>query len=103
MAIMGLLVHVLKEEVAAVEAQVSLMEEMTTYGIHEDQYVVVVCETVSDQIERVVDRIKQLTGVLTIYTTYLTIEDEMDENGNIETNLSLRQLMKKKPGVDIKP
>jgi len=101
MAIMGLLVHVLKEDVETVEEKVGQMEEMTTYGIHEDQYVVVVCETVSDQIERVIDRVKQLNGVLTIYTTYLTIEDEMDEDGNIETNLSLRKLMKKKPGIDI--
>ncbi len=101
MAIMGLLVHVLKENVETVEQTVSQMEEMTTYGIHEDQYVVVVCETVSDQIELVMDKVKQLKGVLTVYTTYLTIEDEMDENGNLETNLSLRKLMKKKPGVDI--
>ncbi|RUM37301.1 MAG: hypothetical protein DSY50_00575 [Desulfobulbus sp.] len=101
MAIMGLLVHVLKEDVETVEEKVGQMEEMTTYGIHEDQYVVVVCETVSDQIEQVMDRVKQLNGVLTIYTTYLTIEDEMDEDGNIETNLSLRKLMKKKPGIDI--
>jgi len=98
---MGLLVHVLKEDVEAVEARVQQMPEMTTYGIHEDQYVVVVCETVSDQIEIIMDRVKQLDGVLTIYTTYLTIEDEMDEDGNIETNLSLRKLMKKKPGIDI--
>jgi nitrate reductase NapAB chaperone NapD len=98
---MGLLVHVLKENVETVEQTVSQMEEMTTYGIHEDQYVVVVCETVSDQIELVMDKVKQLKGVLTVYTTYLTIEDEMDENGNLETNLSLRKLMKKKPGVDI--
>ncbi len=101
MAIIGLLVHALKEEVTAVEKKVSQMEEMTTYGIHEDQYVVVVCETVSDHIEMVMDKIKQLDGVLTLYTTYLTIEDEMDDSGNIETNLSLRKLMKKKPGIDI--
>ena len=101
MAIMGLLVHVLKEDVETVENKVAQMEEMTTYGIHEDQYVVVVCETVSDQIELVMDKVKQLKGVLTVYTTYLTIEDEMDEDGNLETNLSLRKLMKKKPGVDI--
>ena len=98
---MGLLVHVLKEDVEAVEARVQQMPEMTTYGIHEDQYVVVVCETVSDQIEKVLERVKELEGVLTIYTTYLTIEDEMDENGNIETKLSLKNLMKKKPGIDI--
>jgi hypothetical protein len=38
-----------------------------------------------------------LDGVLTTYTTYLTIEDEIDENGNLQTNLSLTDLMKKEP------
>lgn len=101
MAIMGFLVHALKKDVAAVEVRVRQLPEMTTYGIHQDQYIVVVAEAVSDRIEKVVDKVKRLPGVLTIYTTYLTIEDEMDENGNIETNLSLRKLMKKNPGIDI--
>jgi len=101
MAIMGFLVHSLRENVEAVEEQISGMPEMTTYGIHQGQYVVVVAEAISDKIEAVVERVKQLDGVLTIYTTYLTIEDEMDENGNIETNLSLRKLLKKNPGINL--
>jgi nitrate reductase NapAB chaperone NapD len=101
MAIMGFLVHALKEDVAAVEEKINGMPEMTTYGIHQGQYVVVVAEAISDKIEAVVERVKQTKGVLTIYTTYLTIEDEMDENGNIETNLSLRKLLKKNPGIDL--
>ena len=101
MAIMGFLVHTLQEEVAAVEEKINAMPEMTTYGIHQGQYVVVVAEAISDKIEAVVERVKKLDGVLTIYTTYLTIEDEMDENGNIETNLSLRKLLKKNPGIDL--
>ncbi len=101
MAIMGFLVHVLKEDIEEVEGRLQQMTELTTYGIHQEQYIVVVAETVSDKIESVVNRVKQLDGVLTIYTTYLTIEDEMDEDGNIETNISLRKLMKKEPGIDI--
>jgi len=101
MAIMGFLVHALGEDVEAVEEQIKAMPEMTTYGIHQGQYVVVVAEAISDKIEAVVERVKQLDGVLTIYTTYLTIEDEMDENGNIETNLSLRKLFKKNPGINL--
>jgi len=101
MAIMGFLVHALKEDVAAVEKSINVMPEMTTYGIHQGQYVVVVAEAMSDKIEAVVEQVKQLDGALTIYTTYLTIEDEMDENGNIETNLSLRKLLKKNPGIDL--
>ena len=101
MAIMGFLVHVLKKDASLVEAQIQKMAEMTTYGIHQDQYVVVVAETASDKIEKAVNRVKQLDGVLTVYTTYLTIEDEMDEDGNLETNISLRKLMGKEPGTDI--
>jgi len=77
MAIAGLLVHTLKEDLEAVEKQISYMPEMTTYGIHQDQYVVVVAETPSDQMEKKVDRLKELEGVLTIYTTYVTLEDEL--------------------------
>jgi len=101
MAIAGLLVHTLKDDVKDVEKAVGLLAEMTTYGIHEDQYVVVVAEAPSDQMEDVVRKIDGIAGVLTIYTTYLTVEDEIDEDGNLETDLSLRELIKKKPQVKI--
>jgi nitrate reductase NapAB chaperone NapD len=80
MAIAGLLVHTLKENLEAVESQIDSMSEMTTYGIHQDQYIVVVAEVPSDQMEKKVDRIKEIDGVLTIYTTYVTIEDELENN-----------------------
>jgi nitrate reductase NapAB chaperone NapD len=80
MAIAGLLVHTLKENLEEVEAQIHSMPEMTTYGIHQDQYIVVVAEVPSDQMEKKVDRIKDIEGVLTIYTTYVTIEDELENN-----------------------
>ncbi len=76
------------------------MEEMTTYGIHDDAYVVAVVESPSDTIEKVLKGIGELDGVLTIYTTYLTIEDEIDENGNLITNLSATQHMKMEPRQD---
>ena len=79
MAIAGLLVHTLKENLEDVEKQISSMPEMTTYGIHQDQYIVVVAEIPSDQMEIKVDRIKDIEGVLTIYTTYVTLEDELSE------------------------
>ena len=79
MAIAGLLVHTLKENLEDVERQIKSMPEMTTYGIHQDQYVVVVAEVPSEQMEKKVDLIKDLEGVLTIYTTYVTLEDELPE------------------------
>ena len=80
MAIAGLLIHTLKENLEAVESQIDSMPEMTTYGIHQDQYIVVVAEVPSDQMGKKVDRIKEIDGVLTIYTTYVTIEDELDND-----------------------
>ncbi len=80
MAIAGLLIHTLKENLEAVESQIESMSEMTTYGIHQDQYIVVVVEAPSDQMEKKVEQINDLEGVLTIYTTYVTLEDEL-ENG----------------------
>jgi len=100
MAISGILVHCLKDDLDVVEQQVSSMEELTTYGIHEDAYVVAVVETPSDAIARVVKKIGSLDGVLTVYTTYLTIEDEIDDDGNLTTNLSATQHMKMEPRQD---
>ncbi len=79
MAIAGLLIHTLKEDLEDIERQIISMPEMTTYGIHQDQYIVVVAEAPSDQMEKKVDRINDLEGVLTIYTTYVTLEDELPE------------------------
>ena len=100
MAISGLLVHCLKDDIHDVEEKVNLMEEMTTYGIHEDQYVVAVVESPSDTIEKVVKKIGRMDGVLTVYTTYLTIEDEIDEDGKLKTSISYEQLMKMEPKLD---
>ena len=100
MAISGILVHCLKDDLDVVEQQVSSMEELTTYGIHEDAYVVAVVESPSDTIENVVKKIGNLDGVLTVYTTYLTIEDEIDDDGNLTTNLSATQHMKMEPRQD---
>ena len=100
MAISSILVHCLKDDLEVVEQQVNSMEELTTYGIHEGAYVVAVVESPSDVIEKVVKKIGNLDGVLTVYTTYLTIEDEIDEDGNLTTNLSASQHMKMEPRQD---
>ncbi len=97
MAITGLLVHALKKDVVNVEKAVSLLPEMTSYGIHQDQYVVVVVEAPSDRLEKVVEQLDSIDGVLAVYTTYLTVEDEIDEDGDLQTNLSLKELCKSTP------
>ncbi len=79
MAIAGLLVHTLPEYLEEVEEKISLMADMTTYGIHQNQYIVVVAEVHSGRMEKRVDAIKDIEGVLTIYTTYVTLEDEFSK------------------------
>lgn len=100
MAISSILVHCLEADLEAVEQKVNSMEELTTYGIHENAYVVAVVESPSDVIEVVVKKIGDLDGVLTVYTTYLTIEDEIDDDGKLTTNLSATQHMKMEPRLE---
>ena len=101
MAIMGVLVHALKDEVDQVEQMISRMECMTTYGVHQDQYIVVVIEAPSGQIDDEANRLENLDGVLCVYATYMTVEDEMDEEGNLETEVDLNKLFGKKRKFDI--
>ena len=96
MAIMGFLVHAMADDVERVEAAVNRMQGMTTYGIHQDRYIVVVAEAPSEKIDDEVDKINELPGVLTIYATYMTVEDEMDEDGNLETNVNIRKILGRK-------
>ncbi len=97
MAITGLLVHSLIDNVSDVERAINSLDGMTSYGIHQEQYVVVVVEAPSDKIESVVNRIDDIEGVLSVYTTYLTVEDEIDEDGNLQTSLSLKEMCKNPP------
>ncbi len=79
MAIAGLLVHTLKEDLVRVEGLIEETPGMTTYGRHQDQYVVVVAEAPADEMETAVKPIEEIDGVLAIYTTYVTVEDEMED------------------------
>lgn len=79
MAIAGLLVHTLKEDMATVEAALQGMSGLTTYGTYGDQYIVVVAEAPSGKLEDLVERLQDQEGVLTVYTTYVTIEDELGD------------------------
>lgn len=79
MAIAGLLVHTLKADLARIEGEIEKMDPMTTYGCHQDQFVVVVAEAPANKLEAEVKKIEAIDGVLTIYTTYVTVEDEADE------------------------
>ncbi len=82
MAIAGLLVHTIKDALQSVAAQIQTMPEMSTFGTQQEEYVVVVAEAPARQLEKVVERLKEIEGVLTIYTTYVTIEDELPDTSH---------------------
>ena len=48
----------------------------------QEEYVVVVAEAPAGQLENLVERLKDMEGVLTIYTTYVTIEDELPDTSH---------------------
>jgi nitrate reductase NapAB chaperone NapD len=79
MAIAGLLVHTEKGAVESVAAQIQARPEMSLYGTRQEEYIVVVAEAPAGQLEKVVERLKEIEGVLTIYTTYVTVEDELPD------------------------
>ncbi len=82
MAIAGLLIHTLTEDLARIEGEIQNMDNMTTYGCHQNGYIVVVAEAPANQLEAEVKKIEDIDGVLTIYTTYVTVEDEMDDDAH---------------------
>lgn len=79
MAIMGFLVHALPRESEKVEAGLKRLPEITTYGIHQDDYVVAVAEAPHQEMEGLLARVHALEGVLTCYVTSLSMEDEFED------------------------
>ncbi len=79
MAILGFLTHTLADQAQAVEKALAAMPELTTYGVHKDCYVVTVAEAPSDALEALVERVRGVDGVLTVYVTSFTREDEEEE------------------------
>jgi len=77
---MGFLVHTLEDACAKVESGLGDMPEMSTYGIHENCYVVAVAEAPREQMEFILSKVKEMDGVITCYVTSLTIEDELPED-----------------------
>lgn len=76
MAILGFLVHTLDGDTIKVEAALKDMPELTTYGIHQDCYVVAVAEAPQDELESLLADVRQIDGVLTCYVTSMSTEDE---------------------------
>jgi nitrate reductase NapAB chaperone NapD len=77
MAIVGFLVHTLVEECCQVERAIAAMPEMTTYGIHQDCFIVAVAEAPKDELEYSFAKVHEVQGVLATYVTSMTTEDEL--------------------------
>ncbi len=76
MAIAGLLIHSFKEELPEIEAKIALIPELTLFG-NRDDHIAVVAETPSHEMAKLVDRLAAIDGVLAVYTTFLSTEDEL--------------------------
>ena len=79
MAILGFLTHTLAEHAQEAEKALAAMPELTTYGVHKDCYVVTVAEAPADRLEALVERVKSIEGVLAVYVTSFTREDEDED------------------------
>ncbi len=78
MAIAGLLIHTFKEKVPEIEAKLALMTELTLFGSRDD-HIVVVADAPSGEMEKLVDRLGAIDGVLAVYTTFVSVEDELPD------------------------
>ena len=79
MAILGFLTHTLAGQAQAAEKALASMPELTTYGVHKGCYVVTVAEAPAEQMEALVNRVKAVAGVLAVYVTSFTNEDEEED------------------------
>ena len=79
MAILGFLTHTLAGHAQAAEKALAAMPELTTYGVHKGCYVVTVAEAPAERMEALVDRVKSVEGVLAVYVTSFTREDEEED------------------------
>ncbi|MDR0826657.1 MAG: hypothetical protein LBN33_02100 [Desulfovibrio sp.] len=78
MAIAGFLIHTLPEQSKAVEAAAAAFPEITTYGVHQNCYVVAVAEAPGLEMENLLGRVQSLAGALATYVTSMTMEDEIE-------------------------
>ena len=85
MAITGIILHVVAAELETVRQAVDAEKDLTVYGDHEGQYLVVVGEIPSPQLEDRIKELEEFPGVIATYTTYVNIEDENLHKS--ETNL----------------
>ena len=96
MAILGFLTHTLSSQAQATEKALAAMPGLTTYGVHKDTYVVTVAEAPSEEMEALIDRVKTIEGVLAVYVTSFTREDEEEDGRAVSSGAALISKSKRK-------
>ncbi|MDR2800882.1 MAG: chaperone NapD [Desulfovibrio sp.] len=77
MAIAGFLVHAEAGQSGRIEAALAEIPGISTYGIHRECYIVAVAEAPGNSMETLLSGIHGMDGVLTVYVTSMTVEDEL--------------------------
>jgi len=79
LAIAGVAILAKKEEIQNVYQRLEQIPEITTYGIHQEQYIVAVVETSPQQdLEKFLKKIQDNDpGILGIFPAYANFEDEV--------------------------
>jgi hypothetical protein len=54
------------------------LREITSFGVHRECYVVAVAEAPAGEVEELLRRVRGVEGVLSLYVTSMTIEDEIE-------------------------
>lgn len=78
MAITGIILHTLAENLDAVRAGVERSDDLTVYGVHDGSYLIVVGEIPAARLETRLKELEKTDGVLAVYTTYVNTEDEQE-------------------------
>ncbi len=86
MPIAGVVVLSSKNDIQRVYENLQKHPQITTYGIHQEQYVVAVVETApGEDMEQLLNQIQeQEPSILGIYPAYINFEDEVFDQANNE-------------------
>ncbi|MDR1660591.1 MAG: hypothetical protein LBR94_09720 [Desulfovibrio sp.] len=77
MAIVGFLVHAEAGQGEQLEMKLAEIPGISTFGIHRECYIVAVAEAAGESVESLLHGVHCMEGVLTVYVTSMTVEDEI--------------------------
>ena len=78
MAIAGFLAQAEHGQSGRLEERLAGMPGISTFGIHRDCYIVAVAEAPGKLMENLLGQVSRLDGMLALYMTSMTIEDELE-------------------------